>query len=369
MTPPGRVEAALAARSLHGYLVGHHLRDGVLVGPDSGVRLNYRFGRFLKSYASWLPWHDELCYLQTQGYWCLASWERGDPERAIACAQGMLARQRPDGAWDYPNREWRGRVATAEGTWAALGLIETYRHTGDPSYLDSALRWQRFLEREIGWHDAPGGSAVGYFAGESDGEAVPNNSAFVARMLAELAAVTGDEGLLGRCDGMMSFLATVQRSTGELPYVVRSVGENRRLSHFQCSQYTAFQLLDLARYEELSGDPRAAGLVTGLGTFLVSMVAEDGTVRYACGRANPRVTYHFAAVSTALDEAARRGVRGARETGDAALRQLLKRQRPDGGFPHSERDYGVLTDRRSYPRNLSMILHHLLVLARPAPPV
>jgi hypothetical protein len=43
-----------------------------------------------------------------------------------------------------------------------------------------------------------------------------------------------------------------------------------------------------------------------------------------------------------------------------AYRYVLSRQRGNGSFPHSHGDYRVLSDRRSYPRYLAMILYHLL---------
>ena len=47
-----------------------------------------------------------------------------------------------------------------------------------------------------------------------------------------------------------------------------------------------------------------------------------------------------------------------------AYRWVLSNQRPDGRFAyHSRANYGVLSDRRSYPRYLSMMLFHLLLEA------
>lgn len=358
--------ADITARGLYRYLIANHLRDGLLVGADSGVGINLRAGRFVKSYTRRLPWRDDLCYMQTQGYWCLANWELGEGDNAVACARSIVARQQPTGAWEYPNPEWRHRVATVEGAWATLGLIETYRHTRDAMYLDAALRWHRFLEEEIGWCEAPGGEAVEYFAGEHK-PPVPNNSTLVAWLLAELADVTGDEAFLARCEPMLAFITTVQQPSGELPYRGYAGETSASPDHYQCSQYNAFQLLDLARYEALTHDAVATSVVIRLAAFLVSLVAPDGTIPYACDRPHPYVTYHLAAVAAALNEAARRGVPGSERASAALLARLQERQRSDGGFPHSRRDYGVLADRRSYPRNLVMILLHLLAL-RTTPP-
>ena len=70
--------AVSAARRLHRYLVRRHWREGRLIGPDSGVRFNYRVGRFAKGYLSFIPWRDDLYYLQAQGYWMLANWRLAD---------------------------------------------------------------------------------------------------------------------------------------------------------------------------------------------------------------------------------------------------------------------------------------------------
>jgi hypothetical protein len=363
----GRRAVADAALALHGYIARQHLCDGVLVGPDSGVRVNYRFGRFVKSYGHRLPWHDDLCYLQAQGYWTLANWRFSELRQmlacadiALACADGIIERQRPDGAWDYPNPEWRGRVATTEGTWAALGLIETYRRTEELRFLDAALRWHEFMERNIGWQSIAGGQAVNSFAGRTD--AIVSNTAFTLRLMAELADVTGDEDFLGCCGPMLTFLQAVSRPSGELPSQVKAGGGHTRHEHFQCFQDNAFEAFDLARFEELTGDVRAEQLVCGITRFLRSGVSADGAVRYDCSTSYPQVSYHLAAVSAALGEGARRGVPRAAAPSVATLGHLLGLQEADGSFPHSRRDYGVLSDRRAYPRNLAMILLHLLEL-------
>ena len=358
---------------LHRYVREHHLADGVIVGPDSGLRFNYRIGRFVKSYARMIPWHDDHCYLQAQGYWALANWRleelddtAGGADLAVAAADGSIERQRADGAWDYANPEWRGRVANAEGSWASLGLLETFRRTGDHRYLQAALRWHAYLEEHIGWRPAPGGEAVNYF-GDRPGPPVPNNSALVLRLLAEFADATGDDGFLKRADAMLTFIQAAQRPSGELPYQVALGGEPVRLEHFQCYQYNAFQALDLGRFEQLTNDARVVPIVAGIERFLTTGVARQGTVPYACDTPHPSVTYHLAAVTAALAAGARKRSDGCAEACAVTREQLLGLQRDDGSFPHSRHDYGILSDRRSYPRNLAMILLHLLDIDVPAP--
>ena len=146
---------------LHRHLESAHWRGDALVGPDVGVRFNYRAGRFVKSALRALPWGDDLYYLQAQAYWVIANWRLSDEDddrfgrMATRCSDEMVRRQRVDGAWDYPNPAWKGRVATAEGTWAALGLLESYTRTREPRYLESARRWYDYLqtrseERRVG---------------------------------------------------------------------------------------------------------------------------------------------------------------------------------------------------------------------------
>jgi hypothetical protein len=362
------MDLTTCALALHARLLGRHWSGGGVVGPDMGIRLNYRLGRFVKSYLPMLPWHDDLCYEQAQAYWTLANWRLLDltededfARLATAAAQGVLVRQRPDGAWDYPNPEWRGRVATTEGTWASIALVEAYRRSGDAAMLEAALRWHRFLEERIGFQRALGGLAFNYFADRAAAP-VANNSADVLRLLAELADATGDDAFLHRAPALLTFLAEAQRRSGELPYQVSLDGAPVRLPHYQCPQYNAFECLDLVRFARLTGDRSAVSVVVGLQRFLARRIGAGGEVPYACHARTPHVTYHLAAVAAALHEAAPLvGARSAFEV--PVVRRLIALQRADGGFPHSRGDYGVLRDDRSYPRTLAMILHHLMLLA------
>src|SRR5437764_3211510 len=115
-----------AATKLHRYLVDAHWNGQALIGPDSGIRFNYRIGRFIKSYLRGVPWRDNYYYVHGQAYWILANWRLlaltgQDTYRDIAvrCSECMLTQQRDDGAWEYPNVEWKGRIATVEGTWGS----------------------------------------------------------------------------------------------------------------------------------------------------------------------------------------------------------------------------------------------------------
>ena len=356
-----------AAERLHRYLVATHWTDTGLVGPDPGIRFNYRIGRFIKSQLRAVGWGDDLYYLQGQGYWTLANWHMfgrtGDEAYrtlALRCSSRMLAEQRDDGAWDYPNSEWRGRVATGEGIWGALGLLETYRRTGDAASLDGALRWYRYLLDAIGYQRLGDEVAVNYLAARG-GVRVPNTSVDMVRFLAELSDATGDRAYLAESAGLFTFLERAQKPTGEFPYAIRGVGNEKPRPHFQCPQYNAFQCLGLLRYEELIGDGRARRIAVRVLDFLRTGQAEDGHAYYECGNRYREVTYHGAALGAAFARAGELGIGGYEEAASRAFRYVLGQQRADGGFEYSRRDYRLLSDRRSYPRYLAMILYHMLV--------
>jgi hypothetical protein len=374
----GDMNADLAAAlRLHNYLVTRHAQQHALVGPDPGVRFNYRIGRFVKSYLPQVAWHDSYYYLQTQAYWSLANWSlcdltNEDLYRALAadCAATILARQRDDGAWDYPNPEWKGRIATVEGVWAALGLLAAYERTRLEEYLDGALRWHAYLVNQVGFQQAGSELAVNYFAGRSEVR-VPNNSTLVLSFLARLAHCTGQSHYLDPAAGLLTFLGAVQCASGELPYAVgNSSNPDFYRQHFQCYQYGAFQCLDLIAYYEDTGDESVRPLIDRLLMFLRQGLADEGYAFYNCDRPQRRVVYHAAALGAAFTKAGQVGCTGYDEAAARAFGYVLAAQRADGGFWHSQRDYGVLSDRRSYPRYLAIILFHLLlrasVFTRPA---
>lgn len=354
------------AVNLHKYLVVRHWDGQALIGPDPGIRFNYRIGRFIKSYLRDLPWNDSYYYLQAQGYWVLGNWRlfthTGDEryrEIALRCSESILSQQRDDGAWEYPNREWKGRIATVEGTWASLALLETHRQTADPTFLTGARRWHEYLVETIGFQRIGDELAVNYFANLGEVR-VPNNSADVLRFLAELADVTGDQAYLQRCAGLLTFMRRVQKTTGEFPYTVEGVAGGTHRPHFQCYQYNAYQCLGLTRYHEITGDPAPLPLIGKALGFLREGLAEEGRAFYECGNRYREVIYHTAALGAAFARAGQVGLDGYDDLAHRAYSYLLGLQRPDGGFSYSRRDYHRLADRRSYARYLAMILHHLL---------
>jgi hypothetical protein len=66
-------------------------------------------------------------------------------------------------------------------------------------------------------------------------------------------------------------------------------------------------------------------------------------------------------VARALSQATAVGIADYRPLAERAYRRVLSQQQEDGGFRfYSRANYGLLSDRRSYPRYLCMILFHLL---------
>ncbi len=178
-------------------------------------------------------------------------------ERATVCADHILTQQQPEGFWTYPNPEWKGRVATVEGCFAALGLLECYEHVPCERFLDGARRWYHYLTQTIGFRKQTDDStlAINYFAhesGENDG-GVPNNSTLVLWNMARLADVTHDDQYLEYCTPLVRWLAHVQCESGELPYEVGSSHRQGRV-HFLCYQYNAFEFMDLVHYYQITND-------------------------------------------------------------------------------------------------------------------
>ena len=68
-------------------------------------------------------------------------------------------------------------------------------------------------------------------------------------------------------------------------------------------------------------------------------------------------------LGAALLEAQRLNLGDYAQLSNNCYRRLLNRQLESGGFEYSEKDYGILRDRRSYPRYQAMILSHLLMRA------
>jgi hypothetical protein len=359
-----------AARRLHAHLAARHLHEGRLAGADQGVRWNIRVWRFVKSYLPSLRPLERYYFIQGQSYWALASWTLGDltgepayHDAARAATRVIRETQRPDGAWDYPLPERRHLVATVEGDFGAVALLEGYRRDAERTWLEGAHRWYEYVEREIGYQEHPGGLCVNYF--QKPRGLVPNNTCEWIWVLGRLARATGEARYLERVPALLGFLEAVQRPTGELPYELAGIGEPRTRAHYLCYQYNAFQCMKLAWHAADHGDARARGLAVRVSDYLATGVLPSGAVRASCGSALPEVIYYADAVAMALHAVSRPGWRAHGALADRAFGWVLRQQRADGGFPRFSRgDYYVLSDRNEYPRYLAMTLFHLAERAR-----
>lgn len=357
-----------SAEKLHRYLVENHWRDGALVGADPGIRWNARIGRFVKSYLPFINWSDYYIYMQAQAYWILTNWQLYDltgrlryEQIAIDCTRRLRQLQQADGHWIFPNPEWRDKIQTVEGCFGAIGLTESYRRTGECDFLDGAQQWTQFMIERTGFQQFGNGQmAVNYFVGDPS-RRIPNNATLAVQQLARLREVTNDAEHDHLIDGMLAYLKAVQLPSGELPYGTAGEGGTDRI-HFLCYQYNAFEFLDLVYYWQLSGDASLCPLLKNLAGYLAGGLTTEGAARYDCHHITPTVTYYAAAIACALRVASRHQLGSYWAISERGYRWLLKRQQPDGNFAsYSTKNYRFLSDRRSYPRYLGMILHHLLV--------
>lgn len=362
---PSRQELLEAALRLHAHLARRHYRDGLLRGPDAGLRFNLRAGRFLKSALHFLPWGDDYLFMQTQGYWVLANWmlyeSTGEPrfrQLALESTEATLRLQSSGGFWSYPLPERRHLVATVEGNWGAVALLATLARQPGKELLARASRWYDFAVNRIGFQEHSVGKAINYF--DRPRGKIPNNSVEAVWLFLRLWKAAGDSRYLEHVEGMLDFLGAVQLPSGELPYIVEGPRERAR-HHYLCFQYNAFQFLKLAWSDALKPDTRAQAILPGLARFLEKGVTPSGASAADCSSAGPEVDYYTAVVAAALDEAAKRGLVESAGLSKRCYARVLSRQRTDGSFVYSTGDYGWLRDGRSYPRPQAMTLFHLLV--------
>ena len=364
-----------AACRLQAHLADHHLHEGRLSGADQGVRWNIRVWRFVKSYLPALRPLERHYFVQGQAYWSLANWTLADVtgdaiyrEAAIAAARMVRATQRSDGAWDYPLPERRHLVATVEGDFGAIAMLEHHVRTGDADALAGARAWHAYVEANIGYQAHERGLCVNYF--QKPRGKVPNNTCEWIWVLGRLAQATGEAAYLERVPALLDFLEAVQLPSGELPYELPGGNEPRLRHHYLCHQYNAFQCMKLAWYAQAHGDARARALATRVANFLADGVLPSGAVRASCMSVLPEVVYYADAVAMALHTVSNAGWADHHATADRAFAWVLRQQSPNGGFAAFSRgDYGVLCDRNEYPRYLAMTLYHLAERARDPRPL
>ena len=353
---------------LHSYLARRHYAQGLLSGPDSGVRFNLRLWRFAKSAFNFIPWGDDYVFTQTQGNWVLANWllfdATGEPryrEIALESTNATLAMQTAEGYWPYPLPERRHLIAALESIWGSTALLVTYSRTSQPELIRGAIRAYDFIVERIGFQKHEPGEAINYF--DQPRGMVPNNSVIAVWFFLRLWQATGDERFLAHVNPLLEFIAAVQLPSGEIPYIVDSPLEKER-DHYLCFQYNAHMFLHLVRAEGLRPGVGAMPILARLHPFLERGVLPSGACAYDCDEAakagGHELNYYTAALGSALHAAYRMGLSDNDNSAQKCLERVLARQRQDGGFGFSEGDYGFLRDNRSYPRQLAMILFHLL---------
>jgi hypothetical protein len=355
-----------AADKLHGYMMNRHWNGQAIVGPDPIGKIHWRVTRFVKSYFPGLFGEDRYIYLQGQAYWIMGNLALLDLTRQARyldiveqCADHIVQRQPPDGAWRHPPlRERQGFISTVEGVWGSLGLLAAFSRIGKKAYLDSALKWYDVQINHIGFQRVADGLAANYYTHSKS--RVPNVTTMLLWLAAELWHATGDSQYLTHTQAMARFIQHSQLETGELPYAYESQ------PHFQCYQYNSFQFMDLAHYYELTRDQAIGHVLARMATYLASGVTARASCRYDCFKDNPETNYWTAAIAAALLRAHQLGWGQGRHDAlsKQAYQRVLARQNADGGFGFSDRNYGFLSDRRSYPRQLAMIMYLLCCKAK-----
>ena len=380
---PTDQELIRAAERLHAHLLKRHYSQGLVHGPDAGVRFHLRLWRFFKAALAFVPWNDDYVFLQSQGYWILSNWmlhettgEQKYRALALESTEATLRSQQPEGFWLYPLPERKHLIATVEGNWGAIGLLATYAREPRKELLQAAVRWYDYLVGRIGFQAHAPGKAINYF--DKPRGKIPNNSTEAAWLFLRLWKATGDARFVEHVDAMLDFLANAQLPTGELPYIVEGPHEKGRI-HYLCYQYNAFQFLKLAWAAALRSDPRTRRILSALAGFLAKGVTKAGASAADCFHAKPETDYFTAVLAAALREAQKLPIADcrlpiladrqssivnpqseARERSERCYARLLRRQRPDGSFAYTTGDYGFLRDGRSYPRPQVMTLFHLL---------
>ncbi|MDG5467417.1 hypothetical protein P9J64_03690 [Deltaproteobacteria bacterium IMCC39524] len=350
------------AKKLYSYIEDNHWDGHVLTGPDPVGKIHWRVTRFARSYLSWLPFDDRYRYLQAQAYWIrnnIALAELTGKESCMdminRCADYIVEDQLDSGAWLHPPIRFRkGFISTVEGSWAGLGLISAFKKTGKLSYLEAAQKWFDYQINQSGFQHVGAGLAANYYSHST--VKVPNVTTKVIWLAEELFQVSGDPKYLEYNEKMIRFIADSQLESGELPYELERI-------HFMCYQYNAFQFMDLANYYTFTSDSVVRSILEKLARFLSSGVTEKGHCRFNCFKIFPEVNYWTTALAAALRQAHQLGLGDYLKKSERCFEHALTHQSADGGFSFSRKSYGALTDRRSYPRYLSMILNHLLYRA------
>ena len=240
-------------------------------------------------------------------------------------------------------------------------MLESYKRTGNYSFLRSAIKWYEFLFNKVGFKEYNGNLSVNYFGKYDDSGMVPNVTASTLRMLANLKDVTNDDKYLENCTMLVNWLSLVQLHTGELPYEINVKNNSKKNIHYLCYNYNSFQFLDLYEYYKITLDSNILKVLQKIALFLTTGLTETGYAKFNCHKKNPQVVYYTSALISAIKLATILELGSFGNLADKASKYLLSLQREDGNlYFYSRNNYLVLTDKRSYPRQLAMILHNML---------
>jgi len=317
-----------AANRLHTYIVNTHWNGQAISGPDPVGKLNWRIIRFVRSYTRWLPWPNNLVYLQGQGYWIeanlfLAHLKKEDAflEYIQKTARFMAGQQLESGVWAHaPILERRGFLSAIETIWACLGLTTAYKALENPHFLQAASNGYNGILNVIRLRpfENGDGASLNFFAHTR--YRVPNITTMFLRLTARLYQLTGKTLFLTHNDQLIRFLEQSQMPNGELQYSYNSI------PHFQCYQYNSFQFLDLTYYYQITQDERVRKILGKMATFLQSGVTQNGSCRYDCFTETPETNYWTAALAAALYKADQLELGAYAELSQRAYSRILSRQ-------------------------------------------
>ncbi|MDC0527071.1 hypothetical protein OAO35_03900, partial [Euryarchaeota archaeon] len=302
-----------------------------------------------------------------QGYWIINNWKFFEltsrieyARKSLETSKKLASKQSVEGCWKitHGNKKWRGVVSTVDNTFAALGLLETYKVTKSEEFLKSAEAWANYLIQNVGFHKYDYGYSIKYFSGKPS-PAVPNNNTLVLWFLAELSNVTRNIEYIRFNERIIDFLEKVQKETGELPYSVES-SEVVGKEHYICFQYNAFELIDLLNFYRISPVKKLDRIIIRLSKFLLQAFDEKGASKFDCSHSFPNIFYYTSKVISALLLSKKFGFIDNVPFINNSLNLLLSNQNIDGSFPYSTNEYMFFKDKRFYPKESNFILSALL---------
>ena len=253
-------ELTRAAERLHTHLLQRHYSQGLVHGPDAGVRFQLRLWRFFKAALDFLPWQDDyvLCNPRVIGF-CPTGCCRDDRENRNIARWPWRARRRRSacsspkvsGLYPLPERKTpdRHRGGKLGGDWTPRHLC--------PRTAGRISSRQRFAGT-ITWSEAsafsptrPERPSTTLISREGKFPTIPwrryGSSCGFGRPPAMRAS--GARG----CHAGVSWQAP-NFPPGSCPTLWTGPYEKGRV-HYLCYQYNAFQFLKLAWAAALRADP------------------------------------------------------------------------------------------------------------------